>query len=105
MGADEIVIVSFPPQALTTTSSPTFAGLTVGSGGIVMSAAAAGAERGIIRFLGKISTNLNAVAATNIFATPASGFTRCVVTHVIIDNFSLAATTVSISYGASATPT
>jgi hypothetical protein len=62
--------------------------------------------RGVSVQLGKrVGLDLNAVAATTIFTTPASGFTRCVVTEIIVDNFSLAATTASVSYGASGTPT
>jgi hypothetical protein len=63
-------------------------------------------SRGIILQLGKVSAlNLNAVAATTIFTTPASGINRCVLIEIVADNFSGTPTTNAISFGASATPT
>lgn len=69
--------------------------------------AAPGSGRGFVVQLGKVtSVNLNSAAATTIFTTPAvGGYTRAVVSEVVIDNPSAAASTVSISYGASGTPT
>ena len=62
--------------------------------------------RGVLIQLDKLSAiNLNAVAATTIFTTPAAGFTRCVVDQIVMDNFSGTPTTNAISFGASATPT
>jgi hypothetical protein len=62
--------------------------------------------RGVLVSLGRIlAVNLNAVAATNFFLTPASGFTRCIVDQVVIDNLSGTPTTNAISFGASGTPT
>jgi hypothetical protein len=89
----------FPAQNVAPGATPTFAGaiLTIPAGGTV---------RGYVAVLGKLTgLNLNAVAATTIFTTPASGFTRCVITRVLLDNFSIAATTASVSFGASGTPT
>jgi len=76
------------------------------SGGIVQTPPASGAGRGLVVQLGKLTgLNLNSVAATTIFTTPASGFTRCVVLNVVVDNYSIAATTASVSFGSSGTPT
>ena len=62
--------------------------------------------RGVVVLLGRATgVNLNAVAATTIFTTPASGFTRCEVTIITVDNFSGTPTTNAVSFGASATPT
>lgn len=62
--------------------------------------------RGVRVLLGKATAvNLNSVAATTIFTTPAAGITRCVVADIVVDNFSIASTTASVSYGASGTPT
>lgn len=73
---------------------------------IVGPAAAPASGRGVQVQLGKlVGLNLNSVAATTIFTTPASGFTRCVVMEVLLDNFSAAAATTVVSFGASATPT
>jgi hypothetical protein len=74
---------------------------------IVGGAAAPGTGRGVVVQLGKATgVALNTVAATSIFTTPAvGGFTRCVVTQVVWDNASAIATTTSVSYGASGTPT
>jgi hypothetical protein len=56
--------------------------------------------------LGRLTgINLNNVAATTIFTTPGSGFTRCEVDHVTLNNFSGTPTTNAISFGASGTPT
>jgi hypothetical protein len=58
------------------------------------------------RFLNKIiGVNLNAVAQTVLFTLPASGFNRCRVSRILIDNYSIAATTASISFGLTGTPT
>src|ERR1039457_3351528 len=74
--------------------------------GINISAPAAGTTRGVSVILGKlVGLNLNSVAPTTIFTTPATGFTRCVVEQIFVDNFSMASTTASVSYGASGTPT
>ena len=69
--------------------------------------AAPGSGRGFIVLLGKVTgVQLNSVAATTIFTTFATGgYTRCVVTDIILDNPSAVAATASISYGASGTPT
>ena len=48
--------------------------------------------------------NLNNVANNTIFTTPGSGFTRCVVTFIIISNVSGTPSTNAASYGASGTP-
>ena len=73
---------------------------------IVGPTAAPGSGRGVLVQLGKVvGFNLNSVAATTIFTTPASGFTRCVVIEIVMDNFSGAAATTQVSFGASATPT
>jgi hypothetical protein len=73
---------------------------------IVGNIPAAGSSRGFLVVLGKLTgLNLNSVAATTIFTTPASGFNRCVVLNVIVDNYSIAATTASVSFGSSGTPT
>lgn len=95
------------PQPLAAGSTPTFAGLTlVGSGFLSLPDVAPSQNRGFIFSLGKLTgLNLNAVAATTIFQVPAGGLTRCIVTELILDNFSIAATTASVSYGSSTTPT
>jgi hypothetical protein len=81
-------------------------GTTTVTGGLIGTAPAPGLGRGFIVLLGKlVGLPLNAVAATTIFTTPGAGFTRCVITSVVIDNFSAVASTASVSYGASATPT
>jgi hypothetical protein len=69
--------------------------------------AAPGSGRGVLVQLGKApGVNLNAVAATSIFTTPAvGGYTRCIVSQIVWTNFSAVASTASISYGASGTPT
>lgn len=74
---------------------------------IIGPAAAPGSGRGYIVLLGKATgVQLNTVAATNIFTSPAvGGYTRCVVDHINVDNPSGIATTASVSYGASGTPT
>jgi hypothetical protein len=83
------------------TSSPQ----AVFAGGVAITPAA-GISKGVIVALGKLtSLNLNSVAATTIFTTPAAGFTRCVVTQVIVDNYSGAWTSASVSFGSSGTPT
>lgn len=62
--------------------------------------------RGVTALLGKLTgLNLNSVAATTIFTTPATGFTRCVISEIILDNFSAAAATTVVSFGSSGTPT
>lgn len=67
--------------------------------------AAPATGRGFIVQLGKASgVDLNTVAATTLFTAPASGFSRVIVTSIVIDNFSTASTTASVSYGASGTP-
>ncbi len=94
--------IVYPPVP----SAPTFSGAITTTGGIVGPATAPAAGRGIVVQLGKLAgLNLNSVANTTIFTTPASGFTRCVVTEIILDNFSAAAATTVVSFGASATPT
>lgn len=73
---------------------------------LILPATAPATGRGVCVQLGKATgVNLNNVAATTIFTTPASGFTRCIVMDVVGVNFSGAATTNAISFGASATPT
>jgi hypothetical protein len=74
---------------------------------IVGPPAAPGSGRGVLVLLGKATgVQLNSIAATTIFTTPAvGGYTRCVVANVYITNPSAIATTASISYGASGTPT
>jgi len=69
--------------------------------------AAPGTGRGFIVLLGKATgVQLNTVAATSIFTTFATGgYTRCVVDRVVVDNPSGVATTASVSFGASGTPT
>lgn len=74
--------------------------------GFVNPSPAPAAGRGLIVQLGKVtSLNLNVVAATTIFTTPASGITRCVVTEIVADNPSGTPTTNAVSFGAAATPT
>ena len=69
-------------------------------------AAAPATGRNVSVALGKLTgLNLNAVAATTIFTTPAAGFTRCFVEYIALDNFSGTPTTNAVSFGASATPT
>ena len=80
--------------------------LSVSASSVNLPIPAPATTRGVICIMGKlIGLNLNSVAATTIFTLPAAGFTRCIVTKQVLDNFSTAATTVSISYGASGTPT
>jgi len=57
--------------------------------------------------LGKlVGLNLNAVAATTIFTTALpAGATRCIITKIVRSNESIAATTASVSFGSSGTPT
>lgn len=95
------------PQPLGSGNTPTFAGLTLTSSGfLALPDTAPSQDRGFIFSLGKLTgLNLNAVAATNIFQVPAAGLTRCIVTELIVDNFSMASTTASVSFGASGTPT
>jgi hypothetical protein len=72
---------------------------------IIGPTAAPASGRGVSVQLGKIvGLNLNSVAATTMFTTPAAGFTRCNVTEIYMDNYSMAATTASVSYGSSGTP-
>lgn len=72
---------------------------------VIGPAAAPATGRGVIVQLGKVTgVDLNAAAATTVFTTPASGFSRCVVTMVIVDNFSALSTTASLSFGSSGTP-
>src|SRR5512144_1422267 len=57
---------------------------TIAATGIVASPAPA-TGRGVLIQLGKVATvDFNAAAATTIFTTPGSGFTRCVVLFVIV---------------------
>lgn len=73
---------------------------------VVVPTPAAAENRGLWVILGKaVGVNLNAVAATTIFTTPASGFSRCVVNQVVMTNCSGTGTTASISFGSSGTPT
>jgi hypothetical protein len=73
---------------------------------IIGTVPAPGTGRGYLIQIGKLSgLNLNAVAATTIFTTPAAGFSRCVVYEVVVDNFSGAPTTNAMSLGSSGTPT
>lgn len=73
---------------------------------VIGPAAAPASGRGVIVQLGKLTGfNLNNIAATTLFTTPASGFTRCVVIEIVLDNFSAAAALTQVSFGASATPT
>lgn len=68
--------------------------------------AAPATGRGFMVQLGKATgVDLNTAAQTTIFTAAATGFTRFVVTRVIVDNISMAATTASVSYGATGTPT
>ena len=93
--------------ATPTFTSETVTGLATFTGGVsIPSTPAPAACRGIRVLLGtSAAINLNSVAATTIFTTPASGFTKCVVTEVFGRNFTGGATTNAVSFGASATPT
>lgn len=74
---------------------------------IVGPAAAPASGRGVSVQLGKlVGLNLNSVAATTILTTPSSGFTRCVITAVILNNFAgTPPLSITASFGASGTPT
>ena len=75
-------------------------------GQIVLPDTMSASQRGIVGSLGRlVGLNLNAVAATQIFLTPAAGIVRCVVNYLVLDNFSGTPTTNAVSFGASATPT
>ena len=64
-------------------------------------------SRGAVVLLGKAtSVNMNSVAQTTIFTTPAvGGFTRCRVTKIVVGNISAVCTTASFSFGQGGTPT
>lgn len=73
---------------------------------IVGPSVAPASGRGVIVLLGShTGVNYNAVAATQIFQTPASGFARCVITDIYIVNASSSMGAAAASYGASGTPT
>lgn len=62
--------------------------------------------RNVMVALGTLTgLNLNAVAQTTIFTTPATGFTTAIVDHVTLENFSGAPTTNAVSFGKAAAPT
>src|SRR6202142_1464172 len=87
-------------------TSGNFTGAITAGGGIVGTAPAPAAGRGFLVLLGKlVGLNLNSVAAATIFTTPGAGFTRCVPHVIVLDNFSGAAATTVVSFGASGTPT
>jgi hypothetical protein len=97
--AFEIANLSGSPQPLGTGSVPSFSG-------IIGSIPPPGTSRGFVLILGTLTgLNLNAVAATTIFTTPASGFTRCIITEINMTNSNGTPTTNAVSFGASATPT
>jgi hypothetical protein len=80
--------------------------LSTSASSLVVANPAPATTRGVNVVLGKlVGANLNAIAATTIFTTPAAGFTRCVVEQITVDNFSGTWTTASVSYGSSGTPT
>jgi len=79
---------------------------SVVAGSIVLPDTMTANQRGYVGSLGKLTgLNLNSVAQTTIFTTPAAGITRCFVFDVFLDNISGVPTTNAISFGASGTPT
>jgi len=79
----------------------------ISGGSLILPNPAPATGRGVFIQLGRVnSVNLNSVAATTIFTTPAvGGFTRCRVLTIVVGNISGIATTASFSFGQSATPT
>jgi hypothetical protein len=82
-------------------------GVALSVSSIVGTVPAPATGRGLVVELGKATAvQLNTIAATTIFTTPAvGGFTRCRVLSVVIGNISAVASTASVSFGQSATPT
>lgn len=78
---------------------------TVTAGNIVQSTAVQNnpANKGY-QLLGRVvGLNINVLnQETTLFTTPASGFTRCCVMDIVLDNYSTAATTASLSFGGNA---